>query len=107
MAYYAYKNVRDAIPDDFRVKYEKEWLEETGHEFEGSADYNGDLWHMTAAYIEHLQSTINSYDQALLAALETAKIGTDPDGYPCFDDCEEETLICDLELDRRKRGSSS
>lgn len=55
MAYYAYKNVRDLIPDDFREAFEKRWKEETDRDFEGAADYDGDLWHMAADYIRSLQ----------------------------------------------------
>ncbi len=57
MAYYNYKRVIKAIPRDWAEAYEKQWLEECGHEFEGTCDYDGDLWCMAADYIEHLHST--------------------------------------------------
>lgn len=59
MAYYNYKRVRALIPAQFREEFEARWLEETGREFEGTADYDGDLWVMTAEYIEALQTKIN------------------------------------------------
>lgn len=59
MAYYNYKRVRDLIPEAFTKEFEVQWLEDTGREFEGSADYDGDLWILAAVYIEAIQNKIN------------------------------------------------
>jgi hypothetical protein len=40
-------------------------------------------------------------EQLLLNLLSVAKIGVDPDGEPCFDECVEEERICYAELARR------
>lgn len=55
MAYYNYKRVRDLIPQSFSELWEKNWKEETGQEYDGSADYDGQLWCLAADYIEHLK----------------------------------------------------
>lgn len=62
MAYYAYKNVRDLIPEEFSSKWIKEY-EQTGSEkwpvtFDGDPNYDGDMWYLTAAYIEYLQEEL-------------------------------------------------
>jgi len=46
MAYYAYKNVRDLLPE-FIIKAQ-------GEEYEGDSNYDGDMWYATAEYIEEL-----------------------------------------------------
>lgn len=58
MAYYNYKRVRDLIPDDFRSSFEAKWKEETGRNFEGTADYDGDLWIMAAEFIESQRDSL-------------------------------------------------
>lgn len=57
MAYYAYKEVRDLIPNEFRDKY----IEHIDSGYEGEANYDGDMWSLTAQYIDFLQTT-ESYD---------------------------------------------
>lgn len=61
MAYYNYKRLRDAIPGEWKKEFEKKWLEETGEEFQGTADYDGDYWCMGADYIEYLHSELEKY----------------------------------------------
>lgn len=58
MASYAYKTILRLIPKDFRDKYEAEWKEETGKEFDYTSDYDGTLWLMAAEYIEYLQGKL-------------------------------------------------
>ena len=60
MAYYNYKRVRDIIPNEFEETWKKNWLEETGQEYDGSADYDGELWILAADYIEYLQKKTGS-----------------------------------------------
>jgi hypothetical protein len=60
MAYYNYKRVRDAIPKDFYEEYERKWKQDNDQDFECSCDYDGDLWCMAAAYIEHLHKQIDA-----------------------------------------------
>ena len=60
MAYYSYKHVRDLIPDSFRDKFILEFEEEFGREFDYDSNYDGDMWLLTASYIEHLLLTISS-----------------------------------------------
>jgi len=51
MAYYAYKNVRDLLP---------EWIiQEQGSDYQGDANYDGDLWIATSDYIEYLEKKIS------------------------------------------------
>lgn len=59
MAYYNYKRIYSAVPADFQEAYEAKWKEENGAEFEGTADYDGDLWCLAADYIEHLKAQVD------------------------------------------------
>lgn len=54
MAYYNYKIVRDQIPDEFQKAFACAYEKQTGNEYEGEANYDGDLWILTAEYIEYL-----------------------------------------------------
>jgi hypothetical protein len=58
MAHYAYKSCIYSIPTDFCAEFEKSFYEEYGREFEPSGDYDGDYWHMAAAYIRFLQDKV-------------------------------------------------
>lgn len=58
MAYYAYKYVRDLIPDDFQNRFEESFKAESGREYDGDSNYDGDMWLLAAAYIEHLQGEL-------------------------------------------------
>lgn len=58
MAYYTYKEVRDLIPDDFSKKYIAMFEESYGREYNYDSNYDGDMWSLTAAYIESLQNEI-------------------------------------------------
>lgn len=50
MAYYAYKNVRDLLP---------EWIiQEQGSNYQGDANYDGDQWIAASDYIEYLVTKI-------------------------------------------------
>ncbi len=46
MAYYAYKNVRDLLPQHI--------IDKQGPDYEGEANYDGDMWIAAADYIEEL-----------------------------------------------------
>lgn len=54
MAYYNYKIVRDQIPDNFQAAFVCAYEKQTGNEYEGEANYDGDLWALAAEYIEYL-----------------------------------------------------
>lgn len=54
MGYYNYKRMYSVVPSAYREAYEAKWKEENGRDFEGTADYDGDLWCLAADYIEHL-----------------------------------------------------
>ena len=66
MAYYAYKVVRDLIPDEFQDAYRdfNDHVYYNGNSswsYEGSPDYDGDMWYMVATYIKYLEVK-DSYD---------------------------------------------
>jgi hypothetical protein len=63
MAYYNYKHVRDLIPDDFRDKFIEEY-NKNGYEYEGTCNYDGDMWLLAAAYIEELLEKIKILEDA-------------------------------------------
>lgn len=54
MAYYNYKIVRDQIPNEFRDAFICTYEKTTQKEYDGDANYDGDLWVLTAEYIEYL-----------------------------------------------------
>jgi len=67
MAYYEYKRVRDLLPDDYLTteNFRRKCCGDKGclstkHPcvYEGTADYDGDMWIMTAYYIVELQEKI-------------------------------------------------
>lgn len=60
MAYYAYKHVRDIIPDDFQNRFEESFKAENGYEYDGDANYDGDMWLLAAAYIDYLQGELKA-----------------------------------------------
>lgn len=60
MAYYAYKEVRDLIPDSFRDEFIEKFEKENGREYDGDSNYDGDMWLLTAAYIEYLQVELSA-----------------------------------------------
>jgi len=55
MAYYAYKTVMTCIPVWFEIEYIKLFQEKTGREYNSDPNYDGDMWLLTAEYIEYLQ----------------------------------------------------
>lgn len=57
MAYYAYKEVRDLLPQDV--------INRMGPDYEGSCDYDGDMWSAAALYIEDLLEEIETLKQQL------------------------------------------
>jgi hypothetical protein len=59
MSYYNYKRVRDVIPEEFVERYKAKCLAE-GYEYEGTCNYNGDMWSMTAEYIEELHAQLKA-----------------------------------------------
>lgn len=48
MAYYAYKQVRDLLPQHI--------IDAQGPDYEGDANYDGDQWDAAADYIEELKA---------------------------------------------------
>lgn len=59
MAYYAYKEVRDLIPDWFRDQFIEEYNKTAGkYPYDGDSNYDGDMWYLTAAYIEYLHAQV-------------------------------------------------
>ena len=54
MAYHNYKLVRDIIPDFI--------IEQQGGYYEGSCDYDGDLWCAAADYINYLLNKIKELE---------------------------------------------
>jgi hypothetical protein len=64
MAYYTYKQVRDLIPTEFQKAYEKK-MKVQGLEYDGYLIYDGDMWELTAEYIEFLMERIESLERSL------------------------------------------
>jgi len=58
MAYYSYKEVRDLIPSEFSDRF----IAGFGDTYDHDANYNGDMWLLTAAYIEHLLERIRKLE---------------------------------------------
>ena len=58
MAYYAYKEVRDLLPADTAEKYQFRY----GEEYEGGANYDGDMWIAAADYIVELLDKIKELE---------------------------------------------
>jgi hypothetical protein len=56
MAYYNYKRVRDLVPNEFVEEFSKVYKEQTGEDYCGESNYDGDMWIMTANYIDYLQT---------------------------------------------------
>lgn len=55
MAYYAYKHVRDLLPD---------WVvKEQGEGYDGDGNYDGDQWYAAETYIKYLIETVKSFDK--------------------------------------------
>lgn len=68
MAYYAYKTVRDQLP---------EWIiEAAGSEYEGDANYDGDQWYAASAYITFLERRINELNGNLIPTESDIKYAT-------------------------------
>ena len=62
MAHYAYKRVRDVLPNDvMTTEYFRKMVCNCDNfckfpcDYEGDADYDGDMWTVTAEYIKRLQ----------------------------------------------------
>lgn len=62
MAYYAYKEVRDMLPQHI--------IEAQGPDYEGDPNYDGDMWYATADYISELLGKIVELEQQLKAQKE-------------------------------------
>ena len=77
MAYYAYKNVRDLLPDHI--------IEAQGPDYEGTCDYDGDMWIAAADYIIELRAEneklrealqkIANWDEGVLGGTARAALG--------------------------------
>ena len=69
MAYYAYKVVRDQLP---------QWIEDACPEdFDHDANYDGGQWYKTSAYISFLERRIKELEGDLHPEPEDIKIATD------------------------------
>lgn len=55
MAYYAYKVVRDLIPQFI--------IDRQGEDYEGTSDYDGDLWYAAEDYIVYLKENLRKMVQ--------------------------------------------
>jgi hypothetical protein len=60
MAYYAYKEVRDLLPQHI--------IDAMGPDYEGACDYNGDMWSAAALYIVELQDQVRELNKRLNSA---------------------------------------
>lgn len=78
MAYYNYKHVRDSIPDSFLEPWEKRFKEETGREYSGTADYDGELWILASDYIDHLHAKVKDLESRRELAIEALRDDDDP-----------------------------
>jgi hypothetical protein len=65
MAFYAYKTVRDLLPDHI--------IKSMGDDYEGAADYDGDQWYAAEAYINELVKERDTLRQQLEAAQKDGK----------------------------------
>lgn len=61
MAYYAYKTVRDLLPEHI--------IKQMGDDYEGDGNYDGDQWYAAEAYILELQK----HRKELLEALQDCR----------------------------------
>lgn len=59
MAYYAYKTVRDLLPDHI--------IKAQGPDYEGDGNYDGDQWYAAADYINELKARIEVLEAELAA----------------------------------------
>ena len=57
MAYYNYKVIRDRIPQHI--------IDSMGEDYEGTCDYDGDLWLAADAYIDELENKLKAQYDAL------------------------------------------
>lgn len=62
MAYYAYKTVRDLLPDHI--------IKAQGDAYEGNPNYDGDMWYATEDYINELLDHRKTLAQALKQMLD-------------------------------------
>ena len=65
MAYYAYKTVRDILPEFIILKQ--------GDNYEGDGNYDGDQWYAAEEYILWLQSKIPNLKELETEALAELK----------------------------------
>ena len=78
MAYYTYKEILYKVTPEWEAKFK----EKIGEEFEGTADYNGDIHQMAGLMLDELQEKVRQMEEqlALLDALQ--ECGVDNwDGY--------------------------
>ena len=69
MAYYNYKRVRDLIPQFI--------IDQQGEDYEGLADYDGDLWCAASDYIELLISLLERCKQVIPEGEEVLRYNID------------------------------
>ena len=66
MAHYAYKNVvYDLIPVGFRERFVRDFEQNSGTDFDGDPNYDGDEWLLTEAYIKSLKEEISDLKERL------------------------------------------
>jgi hypothetical protein len=65
MAYYAYKTVRDLLPEHI--------IKAQGPDYEGDGNYDGDQWYAAEAYILELKEQVEKLTTAAQQALEALK----------------------------------
>lgn len=87
MAYYAYKRVRDLIPESFQEPWEEAYEAENGCEYDGDPGYDGSAWDLAADYVVHLHREIAAASTAMTQAVRHLESAMGPHTVP-----EEEAL---------------
>lgn len=84
MAYYAYKTVRDLLPEHI--------IKQMGENYEGDGNYDGDQWYAAEAYILELKEQRDKLLEALQECLTAIEWCVEQGGGPA---CEHEGgVVC-------------